>query len=144
MTGYLLEFFAQKEVEREDLTWTCFRRLFDTDFVPDADPELSEQEADHLDLLESYHFPGCDREDCVHRDVILSEILWQRDPLTSLVNLFIEAPQAFSAAELAEWDPIPSPLPEMWYWSDDGFGDIERVLSPFEYESLSETSDGEF
>jgi hypothetical protein len=137
-------FFIQRGEAEEESILGCVPSLFDPSFVPACDPTLSIDESEILELWESYHLLDCYPDNCVHRAAIFSDLLWQRDPLTSLEELFSEAKELWSPAKLAEWDPLPEPLPEIWYWSDDGFGDVEGLSSPFEYASLSETSDGEF
>jgi hypothetical protein len=119
-------FFIQKEEAREALIWNCFRRLFDPDFVPAADPVHSEEKTDDIDFWQAYHFLDCDPEDCIHKDAVILDILWRREPLTSL---FVEVQTEHSAEELALWNPISPPLEELWDSGDEGFGDVITVLT---------------
>jgi hypothetical protein len=133
-------FFVRKGEETAASILGCIPSLFDPSFVPDCDPILSQDEAEILELWEAYHLAGCYPDNCVHRAAIFLELLWQRDPVTYLVDLFFEAPSALSAAELAEWNPPPSPMPEVCYLSDDGFTDALYELSTEDFWSEDDSS----
>jgi hypothetical protein len=127
-------YLAERAAASEALIWHCFRCIFEADFGAAVDPVLSDEETEELLWWETFCHTDCDPEECPHREEVMADNLWRRDPLTALSELFWEAPPAISVAELA-------PLDEYWSEDDEGFGDVEWSTYPWYFDNSPASSE---